>query len=121
MSRLEGGCVIYKGQSEAVIYARYLPGSVRSRVIYRGQSEAALSTVTVCDLGLIWGQVSTVETPMGADEGLWDPMGPHGGLWAVGAPWGAVWAVWALCGAHSCRVTRFRADFCYNVHFRVFC
>ena len=35
MSRLEGGCVIYKGQSEAVIYARYLPGSVRSRVIYR--------------------------------------------------------------------------------------
>ena len=30
MSRLEGGCVIYKGQSEAVIYARYLPGSVRS-------------------------------------------------------------------------------------------
>ena len=53
---LEGGCVIYKGQSEAVIYARYLQtGSVRSRVIYRGQSEAALSTVTVCNLGLIWG------------------------------------------------------------------
>ena len=34
VSRPEGGCVIYKGQSEAVIYGRYLPGSVRSRVIY---------------------------------------------------------------------------------------
>ena len=35
---------------------RYLPGAVRSRVIYPvGLSEAALSTVTVCDLGLIWG------------------------------------------------------------------
>ena len=34
---MEGGCVIYRGQSEAVIYARYLPGSVRS------PAEAALS------------------------------------------------------------------------------
>ena len=111
--------VIYQGQSEAALST----GAVRSRVIYPRCSvrSRVLSTVTVCDLGLIWGQVSTVETPMGADEGLWDPMGPHGGLWAVGAPWGAVWAVWALCGAHSCRVTRYRADFCYNVHFRVFC
>ena len=54
--------VIYQGQSEAALSTggspkqRYLPGAVRSRVIYPvGLSEAALSTVTVCDLGLIWG------------------------------------------------------------------
>ena len=45
--------VIYQGQSEAALS---IPGAVRSRVIYPvGLSEAALSTVTVCDLGLIWG------------------------------------------------------------------
>ena len=55
-SRLEGGCVIYKGQSEAVIYARYLyQGQSEAALSTGGQSEAALSTVTVCDLGLIWG------------------------------------------------------------------
>ena len=51
MSRLEGGCVIYKGQSEAVIYARYLPGSVRSRVIYIGRLHSEVVViVSVCPM-----------------------------------------------------------------------
>ena len=47
--------VIYQGQSEAALSTG---GSPKSRVIYPvlcRLSEAALSTVTVCDLGLIWG------------------------------------------------------------------
>ena len=45
--------VIYQGQSEAALSTG---GSPKPRVIYPvGLSEAALSTVTVCDLGLIWG------------------------------------------------------------------
>ena len=44
--------VIYQGQSEAALST----GAVRSRVIYPVLSpKPRLSTVTVCDLGLIWG------------------------------------------------------------------
>ena len=101
VSRLEGGCVIYKGQSEAVIYARYLPGSVRSRVIYRGQSEAALSTRWSVRSRVIYGAClrsganlgpsAPLRPPWGPMRGCGRPMGPRGGLWGPhGAPWGAV-------------------------------
>ena len=44
--------VIYQGQSEAALSTG---GSPKSRYLPGALSEAALSTVTVCDLGLIWG------------------------------------------------------------------
>ena len=45
--------VIYReGQSEAALSTG---GSPKQRYLPGGLSEAALSTVPVCDLGLIWG------------------------------------------------------------------
>ena len=45
--------VIYRqGQSEAALSTG---GSPKPRYLPGGLSEAALSTVPVCDLGLIWG------------------------------------------------------------------
>jgi len=119
VSRLEGGCVIYKGQSEAVIYARYLPGSVRSRVIYRGSpksrylpgalSEAAVIYGDCLRSGANLGSSAPLRPPWGPMRDCGGPMGPHGGLWGPheglwgphGAPWGAVWAVWGTQLLHS--------------------
>ena len=45
--------VIYQGQSEAALSTG---GSPKQRfMVPNGLSEAALSTVPVCNLGLIWG------------------------------------------------------------------
>ena len=46
--------VIYQGQSEAALSTGGSP-KPRYHIYPVGLSEAALSTVTVCDLGLIWG------------------------------------------------------------------
>ena len=48
--------VIYQGQSEAALSTGGSPKPrYRTRLMAVGLSEAALSTVPVCDLGLIWG------------------------------------------------------------------
>ena len=47
--------VIYQGQSEAALSTGGQSEAALSTRLVCPNSEAGLSTVTVCDLGLIWG------------------------------------------------------------------